>query len=793
MSIKTTYPSRKILMNPLSAFLWKIAPWAAVAFSLSTASAQITYVDASASNVTRNDGNLFSPSTTPNVYTDGNWSLRTGVASGSIGVPNSGTAYEGGGGESLPTLKQTLTGVTPGTYDVYVFFWVANNVNWQITSGLTLSSTITFNSVGTAITPSAAGTSPGLASSSTYASGAAPTVYTEADRTLIRARIGTATVDSSGKLVAYITGSSIVNANTTNSRTWFDGIGYGPVETLPGNATELAPDGAYTWFNDERAILHQGSLYAGYVKANGQYGVTRRNLTTGENSHMIISTTTSQQQDDHNNPSITELPDGKLMVLYSKHISGNQFYKRISKVALPTTSADWGDEVIISTPAANTYSNAYSLSSENKIYNFSRCINFNPTLTLFSADGTTWGTPTQLLGTGSGSTRPYPRYCSNGVDRIDLIYTDGHPRDVDNSVYHLYYKNGGLYKTDGTLIDTLANIPLDHDAGKRGNVVYQYNASAWGASNGPNDWIPAGRGWTWDVQYGKEGKPVCVFQVQVGTDSTWSTSRIYYYYARWTGSSWQKRFIAQAGRGIYAAESDYGGGMCLDPEDPRIVYISTNAASPFSLADINNVPLNTNSRFEIWRGITLDGGLTFTWTAVTQNSTADNLRPIVPVRHAQTECLMWFNGTYNTYTSFTTRLLTRIGASKTDLNAWAGTYGLSISTTQDSDQDGNPDLVEFAMGTSPVSPQSRPSQSWQNGSFSFPRPSNIQGVDWTVQQSSNLIDWQDIATLRSGQLGDDISSGFSYRYQNGNAVITPDGTTNWPSRFMRVKVEATNQ
>ena len=48
--------------------------------------------------------------------------------------------------------------------------------------------------------------------------------------------------------------------------------------------------------------------------------------------------------------------------------------------------------------------------------------------------------------------------------------------------------------------------------------------------------------------------------------------------------------------------------MCLDPKDPRVVYISTNAADPFALGDIANVPLRANQRYEIYKGFTADGG-----------------------------------------------------------------------------------------------------------------------------------------------------------------------------------------
>ncbi|MEY4489440.1 MAG: hypothetical protein RIQ79_1948, partial [Verrucomicrobiota bacterium] len=538
------------------------------------------FVDIDATNTAAVAGTpspFFTDSATDAGFTAGQlWRRRTGFG---FDVTGHREIYEkdaNGGIGDAAALVTTVTGLTPGqSYGVYVAYLSVATETWQVKAGLSAGNLTLF----TPALPAGAVTDYGLSTES------------GSNRHQYLGFVGNATADAQGRLLLY-SDDGDGTATNLSTRSWLEGFFVGAPYVpppLPGGAVQIAPNGAWTWFNDERAIIHQGSLYSGYVRSDGQYGITRYDFADGLARHMIISTSTSQQQDDHNNPSITVLPDGRLLALYSKHVAGAVFYQRTSTVAQPATSADWGAEITRTVPASNTYANTYRLTGEsNALYNFHRCINYNPTLTISTDNGATWGTSRQLLGTGTGSTRPYPRYTSNGVDRIDAIYTDGHPRDVANSVYHMYYKNGGLYKTDGTLIAPLANIPLDHDAGQRGNVIYQYSDAAWGAGQGPDDWIPAARGWTWDVVYDRAANPVCVFQAQVGTDATWSTSRIYYYYARWTGTEWQKRFIAQAGRGIYAAESDYGGGMCLDPEDPRIVYISTNAASPFALGDVNN-------------------------------------------------------------------------------------------------------------------------------------------------------------------------------------------------------------
>jgi hypothetical protein len=677
----------------------------------------VTYVDATTGNTTRWDNQTFSPAPESVTGADNNWEIRN--------LGNNGNIYEADveAIEDAPLLVTTLTGLAPNTqYVLYACFWDAATGNWRIKASVRSSDILDNGTPANAsddflpttpLTHFAADNNDGgdatdaqPASTNTFVSNP---LFTEGDRVLMQAPLGTATSDGAGNLSIYIDDLAGVDQS---KRTWFDGVGYKlaiplvstadedgdgltngdestrgtnpyipdtdgdsysdgvevaagsdpldkfSIPALPGNSLLMTANGAWTWFNDERAIFHQGSLFIGYVRNNGQYGVTRYNPATNESSDMIISTATSQQQDDHNNPSITVLPDGKLMALYAKHLGGSQFYQRTSLVPLPTTNADWGPEIVRPLSANNTYNNTYMLSGEsNRIYNFHRNINFNPTVTISNDLGANWEASVPFIEVGAGGVRPYPRYCSNRANRIDLIYTDGHPRDVDNSVYHMFYQNGNFCKTDGTVIDSFANLPLDHEGGQRGSIIYQYSAAAWGPGQGPDDWIPSARGWTWDVHYGADGNPVCVFQAQTGTDATWSTSRIYYYYARWTGSAWQKRFIAHAGRGIYAAESDYGGGMCVDPTNPNVIYISTNAANPFDLTNVSNVPLNTNSRYEIYRGVTNDGGLTFNWTPITSNSEADNLRPIIPENSPYDQTLIWFNGTYNSYTNFDTRVL----------------------------------------------------------------------------------------------------------------------------------------
>ena len=577
--------------------------------------------------------------------TDNLWRYRPGYGfdvNGNTEIFEKDATSGGNGVGDAAPLTTTISGLIPGQkYGLYVCFLSVPTEAWRVRAGLSLDDLTEFQPT----TPAGRVWDLGLSG------------VPNSNRNQYLGYMENAVADANGEIVVYVDDGE---GTSSSARTWYEGLAVGPPILDPGGSVEVAPDGAWTWFNDERAIFHKGYLFSGYVMGDGRYGVTCFDPASGNSSNTVVSTGFSQQRDDHNNPSITVLPDERLLIVYSKHGAENQYYYRRSKVPVPMVLSDWNDEQVKTTPARNTYANTYCLSGEtNTIYNFHRCINFNPTVTRSTDNGVSWGTPVHFITSGTGGVRPYPRYCSNHRDRIDLIYTDGHPRDIDNSVYHLYYCDGGFFKTDGNLVDFFVNLPLDHDAGERGSVVYPYTSRDWETGEGPDDFIPGGRGWTWDVCYGKDGNPVCVFQVQKDevTGTGWNNDRIYYYYARWTGSEWQRRFIAHGGRGLYSSEDDYGGGMTIDSEDPRVVYISSNALEPFNLSVIDNVPLNTHERYEIYRGVTRDGGLSFSWEQITVDSLVDNLRPIVPENHGFRRALLWFAGTYTSYTSFDTRVL----------------------------------------------------------------------------------------------------------------------------------------
>ena len=420
------------------------------------------------------------------------------------------------------------------------------------------------------------------------------------------------------------------------------------------NFAVLATDGAWTWFNDPRAFFSNGTLFFSYNRfADGRVVLDGLNLQTGSVTNLWVSTQTAQ--DDHNVAGLLRKQDGTLLAIYSRHGNDQFFNYRLSSSTNPVSPADWGAEQRLTTgtnvSTGMSYSNPYQLAGEaGKVYNFARYENFNPNVFTSTNGGSTWSAPQVLILTGTNnSIRPYVKYCSDYQQRVDFLYTDGHPDSLPTSLYHLFYQGGAFYRTDGSFLKAFANLPILHDAGERGSVIYPYNTAA---QADPNQWIPTARAWCWEVGYQSNSAPCCVFQTKVDgvTGTNWYDARVYYYYARWTGTNWQRRFIAQGGRPLYDTQPDYGGGMCLDPLDPSTVYLATDAASPFDLTTTTNIALG--SHYELWKGVTTNGGLGFAWQAITTNSTVDNLRPYIPRRLGGDPCVLWFRGTYTSYTSF---------------------------------------------------------------------------------------------------------------------------------------------
>ncbi|MFO7920733.1 MAG: BNR-4 repeat-containing protein [Nioella sp.] len=422
---------------------------------------------------------------------------------------------------------------------------------------------------------------------------------------------------------------------------------------------EVAADGVWTWFNDRRALLDEdGTLLVGYVRSDGDIAVTRMNLETGTRAEALLGTVATREVDDHNNPSLCVLHDKRVIAVYSRHGTDSRYHWRLSKGAQPVRDEDWEEERTRTVETRTTYANVVQLGGTNQpLMNFHRCLNWNPTISLSRDQGESWSDPVHFIQTGTGRTRPYVRLATNGRDRIDIFYTDGHPREVpENSIYHLYFQGGAFFRSDGTQVARMEELPIDHDAGEGGTLVYR-DGTPLKTGGGPQ--APTrhgGRAWIWDAGYDDAGNPVCVFQSRRGdvTGSGWEHDRIDYGYERWTGTTWTVVAVAKAGRPLYHKERDYGGGIVLDPRDGSRVFLSSNAKAPFDLSGEPEEALAPEARYSLYSAVVRKG--TIPSARIRTPESGKIIRPFVASSGADA-VLLWIEGDYRTYRDFSTRVM----------------------------------------------------------------------------------------------------------------------------------------
>ncbi len=398
----------------------------------------------------------------------------------------------------------------------------------------------------------------------------------------------------------------------------------------------IKKNGGWCWFQDERVIVRDNIVFFGSVATGSGYNgeaaagnieVTAYDLGQRENLGTGILHE-NLDADDHNVPALLFLDEGRLLAVYSKHGGDKKIRYRIS--VNPLDHKNWEAEKINQRDARVTYSNLHYLQNENngngRIYNFYRGEHYNPNFIISDDQGGSWRYGGHLI---KFSGRPYVKYVSDGRSKIHFVTTEGHPRDVDNSIYHAFMENGFLHTSDGRSIKNLAGGAMRPAEGTTVFAGDSMNVA-----------------WTIDIHLDDRGYPYTVYSVQKNKDST----DIRYRYARWDGNKWHDHFLAHAGTAFYPREADYSGLVALDPHDPDVLYISTDA-DPVSGAALVSAA-DQKRHYEIFKGVTKDNGLNWSWTALTIDSERDNIRPIMPIRDGENTVLLWLRGMLKTYRDF---------------------------------------------------------------------------------------------------------------------------------------------
>jgi hypothetical protein len=279
------------------------------------------------------------------------------------------------------------------------------------------------------------------------------------------------------------------------------------------------------------------------------------------------------------------------------------------------------------------------------VYNFVRSVETSPNL-ITSPDGSSFTYAGRLSSTPQvGYVAGYYKYWGNNSDRIDFVATEAHPRDNDNSLYHGYVMNSGgtptSYTSTGTEVGTIDQASMNNaPTVTRFTQIFETGTTI----NG----VRLEHMWNHDIMRYDDGTIVVLGQGRVtGTGSDDPDKR--FIYLRFDGSQWHSTYLVKGGTKLYADEQDYTGLSAIHPNDPYTIYVSTM----YDPRDDTTM----SSKREIWRGTTCDEGQTFTWTPITQNSSEDNIRPIVPYWPGGKTALLWMRGNYRTAQTYQTEVV----------------------------------------------------------------------------------------------------------------------------------------
>jgi len=423
-------------------------------------------------------------------------------------------------------------------------------------------------------------------------------------------------------------------------------------DRVVGNMMLINDNGGWCWYQDDKIIYDpvggniltstaaQGSGFGGVSGTRtNDMDTTTFNIATGKRTRVVAHE--GFGGDDHNMGAFWIRPDGRYLHLYCSHYNNQVTYYRLATD--PHDGSSWGSEQTynwetisgLSDTMTSSYTNVHYVSGEGtgsgRLYNIIRVFERTPCISYSDDLGVTWQYMGRLNGITGTTTYSnfYHKFRSNGVDRIDFIGCEQHPRNYTNSIYHGYIKNGKSYDSYGNEIDTIN----DQDA-----PSVQAFTTVW--LTGP---VAAGEyhtGWTNEIELDSDGRPVCLFQTRYGTDPYGGdpgAADHRFFYGRFNGASWTCTELAKMGTGLHTPEEDYIGMGCIHPDDVNVIYIST----PFDPRDDTAL-----GNHEIFKGVTSDNGLSWDWTQITIDSTVDNIRPAIPPWNANNTAVFWTRGFY---------------------------------------------------------------------------------------------------------------------------------------------------
>jgi hypothetical protein len=397
-------------------------------------------------------------------------------------------------------------------------------------------------------------------------------------------------------------------------------------------------DGIWYQYGGPQVVSGGGKTLWAWVDAKGNIRAASYDHSTREVTENTIAP--DFHADDRSQPSLLiRSSDNRVIIFHTKH-ADNTLRWRISDDACDVAS--FGPELTYTLAGggvALAYPQPVELTAEGRIYVFfrrtTRALDEREWRYVISADdGATFGSESVLRENfqscgGKYVINPYTMPVSNGPSRIDFVSSDyeqiergGTPRNV----YHWYYQGGAYYRSDGTWIKDLQD----------GHIQSQAEVTTVDETDDTN---------IWDITLDGNGYPVVVYVkfLDYHTDHR-------YRYARWNGSEWNHYEIVSGGGPVSEASGRewYSGGICLNRNNPSIVYLSRETRP---------------QEFEIHEYFTPDGGATWRLVAKYEGrSNTKNFRPQYPRNADEDQIqLMFVSGDYADSSDYSASILSYPG------------------------------------------------------------------------------------------------------------------------------------
>jgi hypothetical protein len=407
--------------------------------------------------------------------------------------------------------------------------------------------------------------------------------------------------------------------------------------------------GAWCWFQAPRASMGpRGVLWMGASVANTRtaadgavkalaYDLPRRSL-------VVDRTLVVAREDDHTSPSVLALGD-EVQVSWALH-------QRVDHLDVAMTSVGGGlrsqrirrPDALRAPGRGTSYCSVHVVDGHRWLLYRGEQFSWN---LLTSPDGVSWTARGLVVAPGTAGDRPYLQAASDGA-RLHVVITDGNPTEYRGTSAY-----AGTIEADFTIRRFGgASIGRVGAGAPKPRAFTRLAVGVAGSSEARDTDM-----WLSDLCV-VDGRPTGILVRRdpwpPGSQAVGSY-RHRYYWIRQRPTGWLVEPLCLGGGEICPSQPDYAALVAQDPTEPKRVVASTN------VHPVTGVPLRSDTdgrvHFELYEGFRTGEGR-WSWTAITEHSMQDNLRPVIAAGGPH-KALAWMRGRYWSWTDADTRIVVR--------------------------------------------------------------------------------------------------------------------------------------